>query len=509
MQTSGPLDEYSALNALIQDRGTQWSNHARAIKFDIEFRAIEDERRRVAKELHDEILPLLARLIRWIQTHDRDLKPAEGINTQIVNELHDTVGAFRDLLGELHAVDLEELGLVAALDNLCTRYSRFTERSVVFVEENDECNLSEHQQLCLYRAVQTVLRMFADSENDILLVSCKHTTDGTVVSARCVDKKVSSSDWLLENQDFNTFESWCAMAGAEVSIAGSQLSGSLSAAIEQFPTDLTISASKTLPPKEDILTVIGQIEQLRLKELDTIIAMAQIEWVEIINRDCELFKKLAVELERKKITEDIRRLVVPHLHRVDELAKKSKDSVGRKNVKQRMRVIANGVESVISELHPHLIDEVGLVASIRTLVARFRHATHIDTTMISNLWSDQFESIPLDKKFALYRITQEALNNIEKHSDATRTLVVVTKNAEQLVICIEDNGKGIQTDGTRTLSRGLRIIKERSSAIDASVSIQQSTSFGTGTLVTISLPCPGLLLDNQHLFQRIASARLG
>ena len=181
----------------------------------------------------------------------------------------------------------------------------------------------------------------------------------------------------------------------------------------------------------------------------------------------------------------------------------------RKEVKQRMQAISKSLNGVMSELHPKLIEQVGFVASIRTLVARFRHATLIETTMISNLWSDQFESIPIEKKFALYRVTQEALNNIEKHSDATRTLVVVTKSAEQLVICIEDNGRGISGNANGTLSRGLRIIRERATSIGASIVVQQSTSFETGTLVTISLPCPGLMVDNQHLYQGVATTRVG
>jgi signal transduction histidine kinase len=119
MRQERPFDECSALNALIQDRGTQWSAHARAIKFDIEFKAIEAERRRVAKDLHDEILPALARLIRSIQGLNSNSNHSDETNSQIVENLHDTVAAFRDLLGELHPVDLEELGLVPALSNLC------------------------------------------------------------------------------------------------------------------------------------------------------------------------------------------------------------------------------------------------------------------------------------------------------------------------------------------------------------------------------------------------------
>lgn len=506
------LDEYSALNALIQDRGAQWSKHARAIKFDVEFKVIEQERQRVAKELHDEILPLLARLIRSVQsnaTHSAGTQtsnfapptmlPITDESSLLVDELHEAVAAFRDLLGELHAVDLVELGLIEALKNLCKRYSRFTGRSILFIEQTDECCLSEHQQLCLYRAIQATLRMFADCDNDILLIRYDRCESETIITARCVDKRVAASDWLVENHNFDTFESWCRIAGAEVAIDALEYMG------DQFPCDLVISASEVQAPEPDAVTLIGEDAQFRLLELDSIMAVAQEEWADALNRDCILFKKLALESERKKISDDINTLIMPRLNSVSKIAQSTKNSVVRKDVKQRMKVIADGVNNVISELHPRLLDEVGFVPSVRTLVDRFRHATLIETTMISNLWSEHLDAIALETRFALYRVIQEALNNIEKHSDATRTLVIVTKNADELVVCVEDNGKGIQRTGVRTMSRGLRIIRERASSIGAQIEISTSSSFDTGTLVTISLPCPGLVLDNQGHLQRVAT----
>lgn len=514
-ESTTSLDEYSALNALIQERGAQWSKHARAIKFDVEFKVIEQERQRVAKELHDEILPLLARLIRSIQTNSQisvdggtsSVAPLVVTHltdeaSLLIDELHQAVAAFRDLLGELHAVDLEELGLTEALKNLCKRYSRFTGRSVLFIEQTEECCLTEHQQLCLYRAVQAALRMFADCQNDILLIRYDRCENQTVITARCVDKRVAANDWLAENHNFDTFESWCRLAGAEIEIDALEYLG------DQFPCDLVISACETQTPEPDAAALIGEDSQFRLLELDSIMAVAQEEWAEALNRDCILFKKLALESERRNISNDINSLIMPRLNTVSKLAQSTKNSAIRKDVKQRMKIIADAVNNVISELHPRLLDEVGFVPSVRTLVDRFRHATLIETTMISNLWSEQLEAVALETRFALYRVIQEALNNIEKHSDATRTLVIVTKNADELVVCVEDNGKGIQRTRVRTMSRGLKIIRERASSVGAQIEISKSSSFDTGTLVTISLPCPGLVIDNQGYLQQVVVSEL-
>lgn len=484
-----PLDENSALNALIQNRGAQWSEHARAIKFDIEFKAIESEKRRVAKELHDEILPSLARLIRSVQSF-----ADKHTVCLLVDELHQTVATFRDLLGELHAFDLEELGLVPALSNLCTRYKRLTGKMIVFNEESEECHLSDLQQLSIYRAMQTAFKIFSDSGNDFLHVSFSKTKNQSRISAQCVDKRVSSVEWLLGNHEFSTFESWCSLAGGELRLAGT--------------CDFVLSVSDSCRRAEIVVPIIDDLSQARLSELDSIIALAKEEWTDLIKRDCALFRKLAVEMERKKILAELDRRVLPHFDRVADLAKSAKDARLRAEIRKRMQGIRAGVDAVLTELHASLLEKTGFVSSIRTVVDRFRHATMIDTTLISNLWSNQIDSIPLDTKFEIYRVAQEALNNIEKHSDATRALIIVTKHADELVVCIEDNGKGFR-NREDLRSRGVKIIKERSAAIGATAEWSPSSSFETGTLVTISLPCIGLLLDNQRAPRAVATPQLG
>lgn len=467
-------EEFSALNALMHDRSAKWSKQARAIKFDIEFKAIEQERGRVAKDLHDEILPLLARLIRSIQSRDE-----KNIAGDLVKELHATVAAFRDLLGELHPVDLEELGLVAALGNLCKRYGRLTGRCILFGEHEEECNLSSFQQLCVYRAMQIALDLFSRSENDILLMDYYRSDNQCFIAVRCIDKSVSSANWLSDlAQDFDVFESWCDLAGADVETGTKGTFG--------FPYDFIVSASEGVPPRDNMLTMLGLLTQARLRELDSIVALAQEQWAELINKDCAFFKNLAVLAERKRIGDVIGKLILPRLKAVSELGEELSDDLMRVDVGERLRVIHSGVSGVMSELHARLLDEAGLMPSIRILVERFRRASLIDTTIISNVYSDKFDEVSREAKFAIYRVTQEALNNIEKHSGATCARVSVKYVGEQLVVCIEDNGRGFQGP-KNVLSRGLKNIRQRAADIGATVAWEQAKSFSSGTLMTISL----------------------
>ncbi|CAN5457351.1 hypothetical protein BH10CYA1_BH10CYA1_27270 [soil metagenome] len=466
----------SAVNARIQDIGARWSAEARSIQFDFEFKAVEQERRRVAKELHDESLPLLARLIRAIQsesTHNAN---------PLVDEVHQAISAFRDLLGELHPVDLEELGLVSALDNICKRYARICGRFVLFFEQTEECQLSELQQLCLYRAMQALLKMFAESQNDMLMVNYNRLDGKSIITARCADKLVSSAEWITsERADFDSFEAWCALAGAKVQFDWFGLR-------DQFANDIVITVSEETPnalPNDSLNS--DDLSQARLSELDAILAHAKDEWARLINRDRALFENLAVESERKKICEEIDRMILPRLKQITSLARQLGENQIALDVNQRMGIIASGVSAVMSDLHPRLLAEAGLIASIQALVDRFRRASLIESTVSSNLESEQID-ISQDAKFAIYRVTQEALNNIEKHSSATHAIVVVEQKADLLLVSIEDNGTGFQGAGN-TLSRGLKNIRERASGIGAAVDWQNAVSFPSGTIVTISLRC--------------------
>lgn len=472
---AGETDK-SAVNARIHDIGARWSAEARAIQFDFEFKAVEQERRRVAKELHDESLPLLARLIRAIQSESM-------LNAnQLIDEIHQTISAFRDLLGELHPVDLEELGLVSALDNICNRYVRICGRFVLFFEQTEDCHLTQLQQLCLYRAMQSLLKMFAESQNDMLMINYNRVDGKSVITVRCADKLVSSAEWITsERADFDSFESWCALAGAKVQFDSFGLR-------DQFPNDIVIVVSEEAPNMQPVVPVYSDdLSQARLSELDAILAHARDEWARLINRDRALFENLAVESERKKISEEIDRMLLPRLKQITSLASQLGDNEIAHAVNQRIGVIVSGVSAVMSDLHPKLLAEAGLIASIQALVDRFRRASLIESTVSSNLESEQID-ISQEAKFAIYRVTQEALNNIEKHSNATHALVVVEQKGNTLRVSIEDNGTGFQ--GARnTLSRGLKNIRERAAGIGASVDWRNAVSFPSGTIVTISLRC--------------------
>jgi len=93
------------------------------------------------------------------------------------------------------------------------------------------------------------------------------------------------------------------------------------------------------------------------------------------------------------------------------------------------------------------------------------------------------------KQLALYRIAIEAVQNVLKHADASRYEVSLEIRESDLILSVEDNGKGLSQNSSHSGGgRGLNNIRERARAIAAEVSWKPSR-FSTGTRFELTLPC--------------------
>lgn len=142
----------------------------------------------------------------------------------------------------------------------------------------------------------------------------------------------------------------------------------------------------------------------------------------------------------------------------------------------------------------------GALAEMRTLLLELRPAALVEAE-IGHLLHQLGESVngraripvavtiegegamPADVKVALYRIAQEALNNVAKHSAATEAGVKLTCMPGEIKLSISDNGRGFDTTVIQAESLGVGIIRERAKEIGATLSIESSS--GHGTCVTV------------------------
>jgi two-component system sensor histidine kinase DegS len=135
-------------------------------------------------------------------------------------------------------------------------------------------------------------------------------------------------------------------------------------------------------------------------------------------------------------------------------------------------------------LAPSGILEFGFEMAIKNLCNQVQKTTGIN---IDFSWFGNFEHIKQRTKIYLYRIVQEALNNAIKHSEATQIQIQLTETAENLVLIIEDNGKGFNYDTNDLgLGKGLFNMRERSILLDGTFDVETSPEKGTTIRVKVN-----------------------
>jgi signal transduction histidine kinase len=142
------------------------------------------------------------------------------------------------------------------------------------------------------------------------------------------------------------------------------------------------------------------------------------------------------------------------------------------------------VRRIIADLPPKSVDENGLFKALELLTARYsqRHP------VVCRLTLPQPEPI-IDENIAtpIYRIVQEALNNVVKHAHATRVDIHITCHDSDLLLCVADNGCGITPkEMHKTNSFGLVGMRERVAALGGEMLVDSNA--GTGTAIRVIVP---------------------
>jgi PAS domain S-box-containing protein len=140
-------------------------------------------------------------------------------------------------------------------------------------------------------------------------------------------------------------------------------------------------------------------------------------------------------------------------------------------------------------LHPPLLEENGLPEAIRWYM---QGLTERSDLMIDLNIADDFGRLPGEMELAVFRVVQECLTNIHRHSDSKTATLRLSRGTESVVLEIQDQGKGIPTeklDGIRARRSGVGIagMRERVRHFKGSMNIQSN---GTGTKISVRLPIP-------------------
>jgi signal transduction histidine kinase len=141
-------------------------------------------------------------------------------------------------------------------------------------------------------------------------------------------------------------------------------------------------------------------------------------------------------------------------------------------------------------LHPPFLDETGLLSALRWYAAGFaeRSGIRVDLDL-----PESFERLPLDSETALFRIVQESLINIHRHSGSETAHIRLQRDAGTLVLEIADRGRGIpdaSLKGIRSgvLGVGVAGMSERTGQLGGCLEIASSDRGPTGTTVRVRVP---------------------
>jgi len=154
------------------------------------------------------------------------------------------------------------------------------------------------------------------------------------------------------------------------------------------------------------------------------------------------------------------------------------------------------VRRISRDLRPGVLDDLGLGPALKALTDDFRERTGTETEFSTVVFRNRLDQ---DSKIALYRIAQEALTNIERHSGATHVTIDLRGHKKGATMRITDNGRGLPSGPDRASSGiGLRNMQERIEQLDGSLRILSSRGGRSGTVIEASLPLSHLLSPQEE-----------
>lgn len=201
----------------------------------------------------------------------------------------------------------------------------------------------------------------------------------------------------------------------------------------------------------------------------------------------------AQELERLRISRDLHdglgQLLTGISYSVQHINEEgSIDREFAKRLEEQVNAAIQEARNIAQNLTPIVLRDFGLVAAIENLVQRTNQLNKTKLSFRSYSFTERIDE-KLEK--AIFRICQEAVNNLMKHAEAQNSTIELYRVEDMIVLVVEDDGKGFDTKnlGEELDGSGLGLIsmQERVNAFDGELAI--NSNIGTGTEIIVELPC--------------------
>ena len=190
----------------------------------------------------------------------------------------------------------------------------------------------------------------------------------------------------------------------------------------------------------------------------------------------------AQEDERKRIAQELHDDII---HSLLLIAGKEMASP----VRDEILGVTDELRRISLDLRPSILDTVGLRPALIWLIDRLNEEGEINTHL---LIEGKEHKIPHGPDVVLFRIVQEAINNIKKHSNATEAIITLAYDDDSIKLTVSDNGKGFSlpkriSSLTSKGKLGLVGIQERVNAINGQLKIVSKAHIGTTITVDLKL----------------------
>ncbi len=146
----------------------------------------------------------------------------------------------------------------------------------------------------------------------------------------------------------------------------------------------------------------------------------------------------------------------------------------------------NEIRNMALLLRPSMLDDFGLAPALDWQARETAKRTGMHVQLNSEVSGD----LPEEHKTCIYRVVQEALNNCARHAQASAVQVAVRGEAGRIVLSVQDDGSGFDTERVRGMGLGLRGMEERVRHLGGTFEIDSRP--GRGTRVAIALPLASL-----------------
>jgi signal transduction histidine kinase len=230
-------------------------------------------------------------------------------------------------------------------------------------------------------------------------------------------------------------------------------------------------------------------DDLRLAETFAARAAIAVNLAERVSRDALRRVVEAQELERKRLARELHdetgqalTSIILGLRTVDDAASDEERSEALRGVRELVLSTLNDVRQLAVELRPKALDDFGLVPALERLGDTFAQKSGIAVHFEAQLGEQR---LPPEAETALYRIVQEALTNVAKHSGASNVSVLLTRKDGGVVAVVEDDGSGLAAGAESGAGLGLVGMRERVQLLGGRLALESAGAVGTTVVAEV------------------------